>query len=51
MPGKLDGTTKIFVGNFDEYTRSQEIRALFEKYGNVVECDIVRNYCFVVSVH
>lgn len=40
-------TTKIFVGNLTDRTRSPEVRELFGKYGTVVECDIVRNYGFV----
>uniref|UniRef100_U5EZM9 Putative rna-binding protein lark n=1 Tax=Corethrella appendiculata TaxID=1370023 RepID=U5EZM9_9DIPT len=40
-------TTKIFVGNLSEKTRAPQVRELFAKYGNVVECDIVRNYGFV----
>lgn len=40
-------TTKIFVGNLTEKTRSNEVRQLFEKYGTVLECDVIRNYGFV----
>lgn len=40
-------TTKIFVGNLTDKTRAPEVRELFQKYGTVVECDIVRNYGFV----
>lgn len=40
-------TTKIFVGNLTEKTRSAEVRLLFEKYGTVLECDVIRNYGFV----
>lgn len=40
-------TTKIFVGNLTEKTRSNEVRELFSKYGNVLECDVIRNYGFV----
>lgn len=42
-------TTKIFVGNLSDNTRAPQVRALFAKFGTVVECDIVRNYGFVVS--
>lgn len=41
-------TTKIFVGNLSDNTRAPEVRVLFAKFGTVVECDIVRNYGFVV---
>ena len=40
-------TTKIFVGNLTEKTRSPEVRILFEKFGSVLECDVIRNYGFV----
>jgi len=40
-------TTKIFVGNLSDNTRAPEVRQIFQKYGTVVECDIVRNYGFV----
>lgn len=45
MPGA--GTFKLFIGNLDEKTQATELRALFEKYGTVVECDVVKNYGFV----
>lgn len=45
MPGA--GTFKLFIGNLDEKTQATELRLLFEKYGTVVECDIVKNYGFV----
>ncbi|XP_014259822.1 RNA-binding protein lark-like isoform X2 [Cimex lectularius] len=40
-------TTKIFVGNLKEGVKASQVRALFSKFGTVVECDIVRNYGFV----
>lgn len=40
-------TTKIFVGNLTEKTRTNEVRQLFEKFGSVLECDVIRNYGFV----
>ncbi|XP_075238299.1 RNA-binding protein lark isoform X2 [Lycorma delicatula] len=48
MPGFSSvGTFKIFVGNLVDKTTSADIRPLFEKYGKVVECDVVKNYGFV----
>lgn len=41
------GTFKLFIGNLDEKTQPAELRPLFEKYGTVVECDVVKNYGFV----
>ncbi|XP_049539070.1 RNA-binding protein lark [Anopheles darlingi] len=40
-------TAKIFVGNLTDKTRAPQIRDLFEKFGTIIECDIVRNYGFV----
>nr|CAD7457503.1 unnamed protein product [Timema tahoe] len=45
--GPLTPTTKVFVGNLTENTKAPEVRALFAKFGTVMECDIVRNYGFV----
>lgn len=42
-------TTKIFVGNIPDSVKASDLRALFGKYGTVAECDLVRNYGFVVS--
>lgn len=38
---------KIFIGNLTSNTTPEELRELFEKYGKVTECDIVKNYGFV----
>ena len=38
---------KIFIGNLTEKTKSPDVRALFEKYGTILECDVIRNYSFV----
>ena len=43
-------TTKIFVGNLPETCRKVDFQKIFEEYGKVLECDIVRNYGFVVSI-
>lgn len=40
-------TTKIFVGNISDHARSEELRQLFEQYGTVKECDILKNFGFV----
>lgn len=48
MPGfSSAGTFKIFIGNLTEKTAVAELRPLFEKYGKVVECDVVKNFGFV----
>lgn len=40
-------TIKIFLGNLSSDTSSDAIRPLFEKYGEVVECDVLKNFGFV----
>ena len=40
---------KIFVGNIADGARSNELKGMFEKYGNVSECSILTNFGFVVS--
>lgn len=50
MPGFSSvGTFKIFIGNLSDKSTNSDIKPLFEKYGKVVECDVVKNYGFVVS--
>ncbi|XP_020381326.1 RNA-binding protein 4B-like isoform X1 [Rhincodon typus] len=39
--------TKVYVGNLAAGCSNQELRAKFEEYGRVVECDIVKDYAFV----
>lgn len=43
-------TVKIFIGNLPDRSKAAEVRALFAKYGTVVECDVIRNYGFVVNI-
>lgn len=45
--GQRADMVKIFVGNLPRPTTAEEIRALFEKYGDVSECDLIKNYGFV----
>ncbi|KAK3716930.1 hypothetical protein RRG08_026720 [Elysia crispata] len=44
-------TIKIFLGNLSSDTTSDKIRPLFEKYGQVVECDVLKNFGFVHMVN
>lgn len=39
--------TKIYVGNLPETCRRSDLQELFEKFGAVEECDVVKNYGFV----
>lgn len=43
MPRK----TKIFVGRLPENCRSDELRQLFVRFGEVTECDVMNHYGFV----
>ncbi|XP_052106898.1 cold-inducible RNA-binding protein-like isoform X1 [Mytilus californianus] len=38
---------KIFVGNLSQSTAREDIQMMFEKYGKVTECDVLKNYGFV----
>ncbi|CAK7295372.1 RNA-binding protein 4 [Vulpes lagopus] len=38
---------KLFVGNLPREATEQAIRSLFEQYGKVLACDIIKNYGFV----
>lgn len=41
------GSTKLYVSNISSTCTNQELRAKFEEYGPVLECDIVKDYAFV----
>uniref|UniRef100_W5M4F1 RNA-binding protein 14 n=1 Tax=Lepisosteus oculatus TaxID=7918 RepID=W5M4F1_LEPOC len=45
--GKARPSTKLHVGNIGSGCTNQELRAKFEEYGPVAECDIVKDYAFV----
>ncbi|KAJ8266123.1 hypothetical protein GJAV_G00126190 [Gymnothorax javanicus] len=45
--GKTKNSTKLHVGNISSDCTNQELRAKFEEFGPVVECDIVKDYAFV----
>ncbi|XP_065567530.1 RNA-binding protein 4.1-like isoform X2 [Artemia franciscana] len=40
-------SVKIFVGNLPDDVNGSELRELFEKYGTVMECDVLKNFAFV----
>ncbi|XP_059364343.1 RNA-binding protein 4.2 isoform X1 [Carassius carassius] len=44
---KPRGSTKLHVSDICSGCTNQELRAKFEEYGPVVECDIVKDYAFV----
>ncbi|UYV65590.1 hypothetical protein LAZ67_3004789 [Cordylochernes scorpioides] len=39
--------TKIFVGSLADGVTNEDVKPLFEKYGKVVECDVLGKYGFV----
>lgn len=41
---------KLYVGNLPDQCRRASLKELFEKYGKVSQCDIVKNFAFVVSL-
>ena len=43
--------TKLYVGNLPEDCKRSELSALFEKYGKLEKCDVLRSFAFVVSFH
>uniref|UniRef100_A0A2K5R6W6 RRM domain-containing protein n=1 Tax=Cebus imitator TaxID=2715852 RepID=A0A2K5R6W6_CEBIM len=44
---KSKTSTKLHVGNISPTCTNQELRAKFEEFGPVIECDIVKDYAFV----
>ncbi|XP_075693537.1 RNA-binding protein 14-like isoform X2 [Rhinoderma darwinii] len=40
-------TVKIFIGNVDDRTTQEELSELFEKFGTVVSCAVMKQYAFV----
>ncbi len=42
--------TKLYIGNIPTSVSSTELTELFEKYGKVLECDIIKDYAFVVRI-
>ena len=41
--------TKLFVGNLPHDCTNSELRTLFEPYGEITECEIIKDFAFVVS--
>ncbi|CAF0741661.1 unnamed protein product [Didymodactylos carnosus] len=39
--------TKLYCGNVPPTVSSTELKELFEKYGKVLECDIIKDYGFI----
>lgn len=47
-PDEEEKEVKLYVGNLPDHCRRGALQELFEKYGKVSQCDIVKNYAFVV---
>lgn len=45
--GNYEVSTKLYIGNLPETCKKSELLGLFEQFGTVAECDIVKNYAFV----
>ncbi|XP_059211142.1 RNA-binding protein 4.1-like [Centropristis striata] len=45
--GRPKSTTKLHVSNLGEGVNTELLRAKFEEFGTVVECDIVKDYAFI----
>ena len=43
----MSPSIKIYVGNIPGLARNSELKELFEKFGKVVECDILKDFGFV----
>lgn len=48
--GEDEKEVKLYVGNLPDQCRRLSLKELFEKYGKVSQCDIVKNFAFVVSL-
>ena len=46
---EVEKEVKLYVGNLPDQCRRGALQELFEKYGKVSQCDIVKNFAFVVS--
>ena len=44
-----DSVKKVYVGNVPENARRSDLQEHFSKFGAISECDIVRDYAFIVS--
>lgn len=42
---------KLFVGNLAESVDSNRLKQVFKPFTNIIDCDVVKNYAFIVSSH
>ena len=48
--GEEEKEVKLYVGNLPDQCRRTSLKELFDKYGKVSQCDIVKNFAFVVGI-
>lgn len=41
---------KLFIGNLAESVDSTKIKQIFQPFTQVSDCDVVKNYAFIVSL-
>jgi RNA-binding protein 4 len=41
---------KLFVGNLSETVDSAQLKQAFKQFTTITDCDIVKNYAFIVSL-
>ena len=46
----IEKEVKLYVGNLPDNCKRASLQEQFEKYGKVSQCDIVKNFAFVVSL-
>ena len=45
--GPRKPSQKLFIGNISEGTTIQELKGVFERFAEVLEADVIKNYGFV----
>ncbi len=45
--GPRKPSQKLFIGNIAEGTTNDELKEIFERYADVIEADVIKNYGFV----
>ena len=43
----LPPSQKLFIGNIAEGTTNKQLKSLFERFANVIEADVIKDYGFV----
>ena len=45
--GPRKPSQKLFIGNIAEGTTNDQLKSVFERFANVIEADVIKNYGFV----